>query len=396
MTSSDRELLFVDINELASLVDKQITPERVLRYLTALADAPAPSTTSSFIRAPILHRLLEEDGFFSRSNVEFYGNYRGTGNTVVFTGSKDQPKEIWYLAHLDTLSYLVQPKRDNAYPLIPFGYHLAEDGTKEGEVIRFVLEREQYETVMYGSIVTLEGRPSFVPHDVTAPALIPGDRIIYTAPLSYDPYTQHITGHLDNAGAAAALAVAANVLAEANVPTMLGFPDEEEGPKGSGNLIIGRGGIRLLEHFPTPALIVVADVQQAGGNSALSDTRGGVENSTRVGGGAVLAEFSSLGRGAVTPPHLYVLATQLNKRLRSHGVYVQESNNAYTSRSDDVSAILKTPNVLLLGFSGFNRHFDKGLPQANLMDLVHLSKALVYQALLTRALKRLVHAHAYA
>jgi putative aminopeptidase FrvX len=395
MTSSNRELLFRDVAELAPLVDKQITSERILRYLTALANAPAPSTTSSFIRAPILHRLLEEDGFLGRGNVEFHGDYRSTGNTVVLTGSKAQP-ELWYLAHLDTLSYLVQPKRDHAYPLVPFGYHLAEDGAREAEVLRFVLERERYETVVHGLIVTAGGHPSFVPHDEMAPALIPGDRVVYTSPLRYDPQTQNLTGHLDNAGAAAALAVAANVLAEANVSAVLGFPDEEEGPKGSGNFIIGRGGIRLLEHFPTPALIVVADVQQAGGNSSLSDTRGGLENSTRMGGGAVLAEFSSLGRGAVTPPHLYALATQLGKRLRSHGVYIQESNNAYTSRSDDVSAMLKTPNVLLLGFAGFNRHFDRGLPQANLMDLVHLSKALVYQALLTRALKRLVHNHAYA
>ena len=394
MTSANQDFLAVDINGLVPLINAHITPERVLKYLTALADAPAPSTTSSFIRAPILRALLQEDGFFSRSNVEFHGNYRNTGNTVVLTGSKSQPKDVWYLAHLDTLSYLVQPKRDNAYPLIPFGYHLAEDGTRAGEVLRFVFEREQYETVTHGSIVTLSGRPSFVPHDVTAPGLIPGDRVIYTAQLHHDPQSHNITGHLDNAGAAAALAVAANVLAEANVPAMLGFPDEEEGPKGSGNLIIGRGGIRLLEHFATPALVVVADVQQAGGNIELSDTRGGVENSTRMGNGAVLAEFSSLGRGAVTPPHLYELAKRLSTHLRRQGVHIQESNNAYTSRSDDVSAILKTPNVLLLGFSGFNRHFDRGLPQANLMDLVHLSKALVYQALLSPALKRLVHAHA--
>jgi hypothetical protein len=327
VTSSNRELLFGDIDELAPLVDEQITPERILKYLTALANAPAPSTTSSFIRAPILHKLLEEDGFFSRGNVEFHGNYRSTGNTVVLTESKAQA-EIWYLAHLDTLSYLVQPKRDQAYPLVPFGYHLAEDGAREAEVLRFVLERERYETVAHGLIVTAGSHPSFVPHDAMAPALIPGDRVIYTAPLHYDPKTQNLTGHLDNAGAAAALAVAANVLAEANVSAVLGFPDEEEGPEGSGNFIIGRGGIRLLEHFPTPALIVVADVQQAGGNSSLSDTRGGLENSTYMGGGAVLAEFSSLGRGAVTPPHLYALATQLGKRLRSHGVHIQESNNA--------------------------------------------------------------------
>ncbi len=44
--------------------------------------------------------------------------------------------------------------------------------------------------------------------------------------------------------------------------------------------------------------------------------------------------------------------------------------------------MLKTPNILLLGFPGLNRHFDAGLPKANLGDIVNLSKALVYMALL--------------
>ena len=39
---------------------------------------------------------------------------------------------------------------------------------------------------------------------------------------------------------------------------------------------------------------------------------------------------------------------------------------------------MKTPNILLLGFPGFNRHFDLGPPRANLHDVVHLAKALVY------------------
>jgi len=92
----------------------------------------------------------------------------------------------------------------------------------------------------------------------------------------------------------------------------------------------------------------------------------------------VLAEFASLARGAVTPPHLYALARHFGEALAPAGVRIQESNNAYTSRSDDVSVLLKTPNILLLGFAGFNRHFDLGPPRANLHDLVDLAKALVY------------------
>jgi hypothetical protein len=60
------------------------------------------------------------------------------------------------------------------------------------------------------------------------------------------------------------------------------------------------------------------------------------------------------------------------------GTRVQESNNAYSSRSDDVSVMLKTPNIILLGFPGVNRHFDKGEPRAHLDDVVDLAKSLVY------------------
>ena len=49
----------------------------------------------------------------------------------------------------------------------------------------------------------------------------------------------------------------------------------------------------------------------------------------------------------------------------SVGVRLQESRNAYTSRSDDVSVLLKTPNILLLGFPGSDRHFDRGEPRAD-------------------------------
>ena len=102
----------------------------------------------------------------------------------------------------------------------------------------------------------------------------------------------------------------------------------------------------------------------------------------------MLSEFSSLARGAVTPPHLYALAIEFIDTLQAMGVKVQKSMNAYTSRSDDISAILKTPNVLLLGFPGLNRHFDLGRPKANIHDLVNLAKAMVYFSALRKELRK--------
>jgi hypothetical protein len=200
--------------------------------------------------------------------------------------------------------------------------------------------------------------------------------------------TGNFTAHIDNAGGVAALLAAAPVLAAAKVEALLAFPDEEEGPTGSGNQMIGRGSARILNLLPVPELVVVSDVQQTGGDS-LPNTPDASEVGPKLGAGAVLSEFSSLTRGAVTPPHLYALAVEFVTILQEVGVKVQVSNNLYTSRSDDVSVMLKTPNVLLLGFPGFNRHFDLGEPTANIYDLVNLAKAIVYFAALRMQLQQI-------
>ena len=151
--------------------------------------------------------------------------------------------------------------------------------------------------------------------------------------------------------------------------------------------MIGRGSTRILNLLPVPELVVVSDVQQTGGDSPPNTPGGG--DGAKLGKGAVLSEFSSLTRGAVTPPHLYALAVEFVAALQKFGVNVQISNNSYTSRSDDVSVMLKTPNVLLLGFPGFNRHFDLGEPTANIYDLVNLAKAIVYFAALRTQLQQI-------
>jgi hypothetical protein len=89
------------------------------------------------------------------------------------------------------------------------------------------------------------------------------------------------------------------------VEALIAFPDEEEGPPGSGNQMIGRGSTRILNLLPVPELVVVSDVQQTGGDVA------------KLGEGAILSEFSSLARGAVTPPHLYALAAEFVAALRT-------------------------------------------------------------------------------
>jgi hypothetical protein len=74
--------------------------------------------------------------------------------------------------------------------------------------------------------------------------------------------------------------------------------------------------------------------------------------------------------------------------IAEFGVRVQESNNAYSSRSDDVSVMMRTPNVLLFGYPGFNRHFDRGLPRAHLDDVVNLAQVVIYASVLGSAFEQ--------
>ncbi len=356
-------------------VDAYVTRDRVRQYLAAIADIPAPSTAASALRGPVIRGLLEADGVLTQ-RLSFDTNFGNTGSAAILTGQRGSPKPLWYFAHLDTISYLVQPFDGERYPLVPFCYHLVQQGVRPASVYRYDFSTNAYGVVSQGMLDTTEGKPFFRP-GAGAPALRPGDRIVPTSRYRETSDAGDFIGHVDNAGGVAALAVAAPVLAEAGVEALLAFPDEEEGPPGAGNQMIGRGGTRIVNLLPTPDLAIIADVQQAGGDTD-SDIRGGIVNSCKMGEGAMLAEFSSLARGSVTPPDLYMLAQHAATLMVKVGVRVQESNNAYTSRSDDVSVMLKTPNILLLGFPGLNRHFDLGEPRAHLDDVVDLAKSLVY------------------
>ena len=367
------------LSALRARVDRHVTPDRVRRYLSALVDTPAPSTAAGAMRVPVLNSLLAADGAFDGGRLRLDPDFGGVGSPVIFTGSAGTEKPFWAFAHLDTISYLVQPEQGSRTPLVPYCVHLMHDGECAANAYRYDFDSNCYRVLAEGKIESSGGSPFFrsTSREIQ---LRPGDRI---APISSFRNLEGglFTGLLDNAGGVAALAVAAPVLAEAGVEAMLAFPDEEEGPVGAGNQTMCRGSARIASLLPPPKLAIVADVQQGGGDPD-ADTRGGVENSTRLGGGAVLSEFASLARGAVTPFGLYGAARHMADVIAGFGVRVQESNNAYSSRSDDVSVMLKTPNVLLLGYPGFNRHFDRGLPRAHLDDVTNLAKAIVYASVL--------------
>jgi hypothetical protein len=364
------------LSVLQPLVDSHITVERIRRYVGSISSVASPSTAASALRGPILRKLLQETKAFENGNLHFHLNFEKTGNSIIFTGKKNIRKKLWYIAHLDTVSYLIQPRQGSRYPLVPFCHHMIENGKRFAVAYRFVPSNSRYEIVARGCLESEDSHPFFRPESGVLD-LKPGDRIVFSTSYREDRLTGNITADIDNAGGVAALLAAAPLLAAAKVEALIAFPDEEEGPPGSGNQMIGRGSTRILNLLPVPELVVVSDVQQTGGDVA------------KLGEGAISSEFSSLARGAVTPPHLYALAAEFVAALQEVGVKIQLSNNLYTSRSDDVSVMLKTPNILLLGFPGFNRHFDLGEPTANIYDLVNLAKSMVYFAALRTQLRRI-------
>lgn len=374
------------LSALCPLVDRHVTRERVRTYLSALVDAPAPSTAAAALRVPVLRRLLDADGAFGDGRLRLDPDFGGVGSPVIFTGEARVEKPFWAFAHLDTISYLIQPAENGRTPLVPYCVHLMRDGECPANAYRYDFDSGACRVFAEGSIESEDGAPFFRSAD-PAVRLRPGDRIAPYSPFREVGEGGLFTGLMDNAGGVAALAVAAPVLAAAGVEAMLAFPVEEEGPVGAGNQTMCRGSSRIASLLPPPQLALVADVQQGGGDPD-AYTRGGAENSTRLGDGAVLSEFSSLARGAVAPLDLYAVARRVADVIAGFGVRVQESNNAYSSHSDDVSVMMKTRDVLLLGFPGFNRHFDRGLPRAHLEDVLHLAKAVIYASALGPALER--------
>ena len=359
---------------LRDLVETFVTRHRVEHYLRTLCEASAPSSVASLCRSPVLADLWEEDNAFADGVARFDPDLKGTGNAALITGSGQDVPPLWFVAHLDTISYLVRPAVQGRYPLVPFCYHLTDAGERPAEVLRFDAVRRQMIIVARGLLVSENGSPLFVPDEKQR--LRPGDRVVPVAPFEVRA-DGTVTGHLDNAGGVAALAVAAPVLARGGVPALFAFPDEEEGPSATGNQSIGRGMSRLTSLLDPPDLAVIVDVQQAASPDSPFGTPG------LPGAGAVLSEFSSLARGSVTPPPLYAAARSFFDQLANDGVRVLEPNNAYTSRSDDVSVMLRTQSILLLGFPGADRHFDQAFPTAHIDDVVTLTKALVYSSALS-------------
>lgn len=339
-------------------IERWITPGRALRYLKAVADTAAPSGTSSITRGPVIAQLLAGDGL----NLDVSLDYAGTGTVLARSGSGALP--VWLVAHLDQFSYLLEPAGSNgSYPLIPFCYHLATEGERPAAAWQF--QPGQGMVRVAGGRLVNPG-PRFIPES-GSPELRSGTRVVLEHPLEWNPSTDRLTGHLDNAVGAVAALLATGALAPLGIPVMAILPDEEEGPEGLGNQTFSRGSRRTVPLLPEPRLAIVLDTHEV------------LPGAPHPGDGAAFAEKASRTRGAVTPPQLVALQHLLTETLNQRSIPLVE-NRGYIARSDCVSVLQRTGRVALLGMPVADRHFDAKPPSGSLKDLVALARSIAAYA----------------
>lgn len=355
----------------------EINQESIYQFLKPIADTHAPSQSAAWTRAKAIEDLLGPD-LLERADVAFIRNFENTGNSVLLLGQKQHRKKVWLLAHLDMITYLIEPGNHQGYPLTPICYHLMEPGARAAVALGYNLEKSAYEIVARGKMVVKDPKanPYFVP-DGRAD-LRPGMRVVFDSQLRWDRSTGFLYGSLDDAAGAAALVNAAVFLAQYDIELLLGLTDEEEGIAGMGNQTICRGGARLPRYFEQPDLVIASDIHEA------AEMYGGDgPNNFGFGDGASFAEKSARGLGEVTPPHLYELKRRLAAELAGEGIRLRENLGGYVSRTEGINAMYRTPNISLLGFLGKNRHFQRDVESAHISDLVDLSRAVVCYSLLT-------------
>ena len=355
-----------------------ITPERALRYLTALEAVPCPSQTARWTRIPVVERLLRDEGMLGEPGVRWDASVGQSGNAALLLGARDRAKRVWLLSHLDQISYLLNPGDGERYPLTPICYHMQQEPSRPALALRFDLASQALVMAAKGAIEVTGPHAAFVPEALTE--LRAGTRVVYANDLTWDAASDELRGHLDDTVAVTASLLAANVLRHYPVEVLVGLTDEEEGPPGDANQSFGRGGRRLASLFPAPRVAIVSDVHEAE-----TMRHGPGPRNLQPGDGATFAERSSNGRGSVTPPHLYAWQQHLALALEQRGIRLRENWGGYVSRSEDINATAVTPNIALIGILCSNRHYAEAQPAAALSDVVDLAKVMVAYTLLAHS-----------
>lgn len=341
----------------------RITPESLMSVLVQVANTPAPSGASSLTRGPVIQSWFESRQMSERG-ASLNSNAYNSGTEVFSYGSGG----LGLLAHLDEVSYLfLEPIEPGLAKIVPYCYHLAEQPAP-ARIVRFTPDGDW--SIVCDAMVHMRMEHHYVSYPVNVEIGV-GDRISLASPLTYKSNTGLVTGSMDNAAGVAAALVAGEMMTHLDIPFNCYFTDEEEGPAGASSQTISRGAARLLSKVEPAPLTVAIDIH--GLNEA--DLAKSLNHEQHWG--ASFAEFSSGGRGSVAPPELFLKLSEAFRILAKNGICVNQNIGGYVPRSDDVVAMLHSNRVVILGYPGLNRHFDRGLPTVNIHDLVDLARALV-------------------
>lgn len=354
------------LDDRPGLIDElnhRVTPEALLEVLRSVADTPAPSGASSLSRGAVVQSWFDSKQM-GGAGATLQRDAFESGCDVLTSGAGG----IAILAHLDEISYLLrEPVEPGVWRVAPYCCHLAEEPAP-ARVIRYALDGTW--RVLCDAEVSLAGAHHLVSHPADV-ELRPADRVVLTSPLAYDESTGRVTGSLDNAAGVAAALVASEAMLSLGIPFSTYLTDEEEGPSGAASQTISRGAARLLRRLEPAPLTVAVDIH------GLSSAELERSENFRRHWGASIAEYSSGGKGSVSRPDIYASLMHFLQPLGARGIQVRPNIGGHVPRSDDVVAMLHSNRVVILGYPGENRHFDRGLPAANLHDLVDLARALV-------------------
>jgi hypothetical protein len=370
-TRSDVQLIDEALNAFPALfeeMDQHITAERGFDLFQRLADTYAPTLTARFTRGPVVESLLQESG--AGAHLTFHRNYRRSGNVALEIGQAPE-KAVWCMAHLDFISFLTGDWTGDRYPLTSYCEPRQKPGAYEAIALQYDPSLETMAEVARGTLRMDSGGKFWF--ETSNAALPPQTRVMYATQAEWDRETGIVYGAIDDAFGCAALILAAQVLSHYPVEALFLLPDEEEGVVDKGNQAFARGSARMLQRTPPhhlPDLVIVTDVHEPSAEVPASTVDG--LPTTR---GALFNGAASKARGGITPPHLLHFQRQLAHSLHERGVQLRE-DTGYVGRSDCVSAMMVTPNVLRVGFAGAYSHFDQP-PRAHIDDLVHLAKSIV-------------------
>lgn len=357
------ESILIQRPTLVEDITNWITPERVLAALIPIADTPAPSGVSSLTRGPIIRDWFESKNLKTK-RATLVSNVLDSGTEVLSFGSGG----ISLFAHLDEVSYLFCGRvRAGLARITPYCYHLAKDPVP-ARILRFNSHGGWY--VICNAEVFINDDEYFVSYPVDIDFGF-ADRVVLASPLNYNSQTGLVTGSLDNAAGVSAALVACELMVHLGIPFDCYLTDEEEGPAGSSSQTISRGAARILRHVQQAPLSAIIDIH------GLNEVELATSLNHQIPWGASLAEFSSGGRGSVSLPEIILTLSETFSKLEHRGIRVQQNIGGYVPRSDDVVSMLYSNRQVILGYPGINRHFDRGLPTANLHDLVNLARALV-------------------